>query len=200
MAGMKAADGLNLRASGHSGFFPCPDALNGNRIIITPPQGRPGSRGRQPLRRERAASSPSFRAALRARGGLGWQRTAGPPPSAPTERSGRGGAAPARGEGVMRGHPPPPHTQCNEAAPKCSPNVFGVFFGGGGGEHSTLFYPHSPFMRGRTLLKSAWGGAAPVPPTSFWGKETEKKSSLQNRESPSTSLSSICIIVKSLNY
>lgn len=78
MAGMKADDGLTLRAYGHSGFFPCPDALNGNRIIITPPQGWPGSRGRQPLRRERAASSHSFRALLRVRGGLRRQRRTRP--------------------------------------------------------------------------------------------------------------------------
>lgn len=114
----------------------------------------------------------------------------------------RGGSPGPWGKGHAWTPAPPPHTQCNEAAPKCSPHVFGVFFreGEGEGEHSTLFYPHPPFMCGRTLLKSAWGGAAPVPPTSFRGKETGKKSSLQNRESPSTSLSSICIIVKSLNY
>lgn len=115
---MKADDGLNLRAYGHSGFFPCPDALNGNRIIITPPQGWLRSSGRQPFRRERAASSHSFRVALRARGVVSRQRGVGiGHPSVSPERFLRSPDLQRRGHSwtpsytpLQRGCPPKPTT------------------------------------------------------------------------------------------
>lgn len=159
LAGMKADDGLNLHANGHSGFFPCSDALNGNRIIITPPQGWLGSRGRQPLRRERAAPSHSFRAALRARAGVGRQCRAEPSPlpSALPESS---AGSPGPREGVMRGHS---HPHCNEAASKSPPPQQVFDFLGWGRQHRVFPPPHT---RGRALLKSAWEGAVPVRPRS----------------------------------
>lgn len=99
LAGMKAAGGLNPRANGHSGFFLCPDALNGNRIIITPPQGWLGSRGRQPLRRQRGPK-PLLARPRRLRG-------AGPPhpPSERPRPAGRGHAW-ALPAGALRGGQP----------------------------------------------------------------------------------------------
>lgn len=158
LAGMKADDGLNLHANGHSGFFPCSDALNGNRIIITPPQGWLGSRGRQPLRRERAAPSHSFRAALRARGGVGRQCRAEPSllPSAPPRA--RGGS-PGPREGVVREHHPHTATRLPQKAPHTQ-----VFDFLGWGKLCRVCPP--PHTRGRTLPKSAWEGAVPVRPRS----------------------------------
>lgn len=122
LAGMKADDGLNLRANGHSGFFPCPDALNGNRIILTPPQGWLGSRGRQPLRRERAASSHSFPRPRR--GGEAAQSRTPPTPPAPAERSGQPRPT-GKGSRV--------DTPCSHSAtrlPRKAPPRVGFYFGG----------------------------------------------------------------------